>query len=166
MHVFADALGRRWQIAINVFAVKKVRAVLAVDLNTLLDDKMQGLSSLIRDPAKLCDVLYVLCETQAKELKVSDEEFGRGLYGDVIGEATEAFVEELIDFFPDPKARESLRKIMATGRTMGRKLMEHGEKMIAQIDADVEAEKLMSSLIKRQESLESILTLEHSEKST
>lgn len=152
MHVFTDNLDRKWEVSINIFAVKKVRALLEVDLYQLLDDKLDKLNALLQDPCKLVDVIYVLCESQAKQERVSDEDFGRGLAGDAIGAATDAFIQELIDFFPDPKARESLRKLMAAGKKVSVKLLEHGERLIEELDPNKEAEKLIASLTRQRAS--------------
>jgi uncharacterized protein (DUF4213/DUF364 family) len=54
-------------------------------------------------------VLYAICKNDADKLNVSDVEFGESMSGDAISEATEAFLGELIDFFPEAKAK-SFRK--------------------------------------------------------
>ena len=51
------------------------------------------------DPILLCDILWVLCEQQAKADGVTDEDFGSSLAGDSIETATRAFLDELVDFF-------------------------------------------------------------------
>ena len=61
------------------------------------------------DPVLLVDLLYCICKVQADAAGVTDEEFGAGLAGDSIQAATDAFLDELIDFFPLGK-RQILRR--------------------------------------------------------
>lgn len=118
MHSFVDSLGRVWPVQINVAAVKRVQGLLGVNLYGVADEGMRGLAGLLDDPVKLVDVLYVLCRDQADAAKVSDEDFGRGLGGDSYRLAAEAFVEELADFFPDPRRRQVLRAVIAKTRQL------------------------------------------------
>ena len=112
MRVFTDSLGRSWALTIHVAAVKRVRAYCEVDLNTLLEDGLEAYSELVGDPIKFVDVLYVLCQQEAEEKKITDEDFGRGLFGEGIDRAKAAFDQELADFFPDQRRREAARRIM------------------------------------------------------
>lgn len=145
MHSFKDHAGRLWVVAINVAQVKKVRGLLAVDLYRLLDDQLKPLSMLLMDPCKLVDVLYVLCMDQAGQLKVSDEDFGRAMFGDVIEAAAEAFVEELLDFFPDQRARLTLRKARAKSREVAGLMMQEAGRRIDDLDPADQARRLMAS---------------------
>jgi hypothetical protein len=156
MHSFKDNADRTWTIAINVTAMKRVRGLVGVDLYKLVDNGFKALGELFGDPVKLVDVIYCLCKDEADAKSISDEDFGRAMAGDAITLATDAFVEELIDFFPDPKARNSLRKIMSESRKVRDKLLANAEAMAQKIDAEREANKLMRSFGIVPESSESI----------
>jgi hypothetical protein len=145
MHSFVDNAGRTWVIAINVAAVKRVRGLVGIDLYSLIDDGFKPLSELVADPVRLADVLYCLCKDEADARNISDEDFGRALYGDAITMAADAFVEELIDFFPDARTRTSLRKVVAAGRKVRGKLLDHAETVLDQLDPEAEAQKLIAS---------------------
>jgi hypothetical protein len=145
MHSFVDNAGRTWVIAINVTAVKRVRALVGVDIATLIDDGFKPLSQLVADPVKLADVLYCLCKDEADAKQITDEDFGRALAGDAIALATDAFLEEMIGFFQNARARESLRQVLAAGRKMKEKLLDHADAVIAGIDPEAEARKLIAS---------------------
>lgn len=110
MHKFKDCEGREWGIAVNVSSVKRVKDALQLDLLAVADGKL--LTELSDDPLLLCNVLYVLCEKQCEAIGVSDEQFGEGLAGDAIADATKALMEELVDFFP-PGRREILSRALA-----------------------------------------------------
>jgi hypothetical protein len=145
MHSFVDNSRRTWEVAINVAAVKRIRGLLGIDLYALVDDGFKSLSKLVSDPVTLADVLYCLCKEQADKQSISDEDFGRALAGDAITHAADAFVEELIDFFPDARARASLRKAIEAGKTVRDKVLSHAEKILDSIDPETEAKKWISS---------------------
>ena len=113
MRTFTDAMGTAWGITVNVLAVKRVRTLLDVDLMEIATGSL--LDRLGRDPVLLCNVLFVICKDQADAEKVSDEDFGRRMGGDAIEAATNAFLEEVIDFFPGGR-REILRKALLRSR--------------------------------------------------
>jgi len=116
MRSFKDNADRTWTITLNVYAVKKVRDLLNVDLLDLGGDQAETgnglLYRLIADPVLLVDVLYVICKDQADGASVTDEQFGRAMAGDVIDAATRAFLEELADFTPSPRDRARARKVI------------------------------------------------------
>jgi len=145
MHSFVDNSQRTWEVAINVAAVKRIRGLLGIDLYSLVDDGFKYLSKLVSDPVTLADVLYCLCKDQADKQSITDEDFGRALAGDAITLAADAFVEELIDFFPDARARTSLRKAIEAGKTVRDKVLSHAEKILDSIDPETEAKKWINS---------------------
>jgi hypothetical protein len=145
MRVFSDYQNRTWSVAINVAAVKRVRGLVGVDLLALVNEGMEPLSRLLADPVRLADVLYCLCKDEADARQVSDEDFGRALYGDAIGWAAEAFVEELFDFFPDARARVGMRKVLEMSHRLKAKMMDQAEQALDQLDLDSLAQQLMST---------------------
>ena len=88
-------------------------------------DLLQRISE---DVVLLCDILYVINRSQAKEYGIDDVQFGRNLYGDALEDATHAFMEELINFFPNPRTRTLLSKAM----TMGQERMDRALDMAEQ----------------------------------
>jgi len=115
MKTFTDNTGRAWSLAINVDAVKRVKALVNIDLLQAVEGKL--IEQLVSDPILLCDVVYVLCKPQADQLGVSDEDFGRAMAGDAIEQATSAMLEELVDFFPS-RRRALLTKAVGKFRTL------------------------------------------------
>jgi hypothetical protein len=145
MKSFTDTAGRKWLIEIHVAAVKKVRALVDVDLFGLASDGFKPLAELLQDPVKLVDVLYVLCMKHANEQNISDEDFGSSLGGDTLQGASEAFVDELIDFFPDPRIRTGIRKVVELGRNIREEALREMEVRTKEIDLDSEVRKLTGS---------------------
>ena len=103
MKTFLDNAARTWTIAIHVDAIKRVQALVGVNLLEAIEGKL--LERLSSDPILLCDVVFALIKPEADARQVSDEEFGRAMAGDAIDQATTALLEELVDFFPAGKRR-------------------------------------------------------------
>jgi hypothetical protein len=162
---FIDNAGRSWTFQINVSAVKRVRGLVGIDLYKLIDDGLEPLAKLVSDPVDLADVLYCLVRDEADAKQISDEEFGRALAGDAITAAADAFVEELIDFFPEARARAALRKTVQAGKQVRNKVLDHLEHQIQSLDVDSAASRLISSFGSLQESSVSTQELSHSENS-
>lgn len=133
MHKFKDCEGREWGIAINVSAVKRVKDALQLDLLDVADGKL--LAELSDDPMLLCNVLFVLCEKQCEANGVSDEQFGEGLAGDSIADATKALMEELVDFFP-PGRREILSHALAKVQQAQTMALKRAEKCMSDARID------------------------------
>lgn len=110
MKTFHDNTGRGWAVNINVDCIKRVRALLDINLLDAVNGKL--LEQLVSDPILLCDCLYAVCKPEADEKQISDEDFGRAMAGDAIDNATTALLEELVDFFPKGK-REVLARALA-----------------------------------------------------
>ena len=110
MKEFQDSQNRRWEVRLNVAAVKRVRDLAGVDLLTAVDGKL--FEELAGDPVKLCDVLFAVVKPQADAAGVTDEQFAEGIAGDAIDAAVTAFLEELCGFFPRPR-RDLLTKALA-----------------------------------------------------
>jgi hypothetical protein len=132
MKSFTDNAGRVWTLAVNVAAIKRVRAICDVDLNSIVemdaDNKPSAklLERLSTDPVLLVDVLYAVCKPEADAKNIGDEDFGRAMAGDAIDHATAALLDEIIDFFPEAK-REAFKKILSATRrfeAIARKRME------------------------------------------
>jgi hypothetical protein len=108
MHRFKDNADREWDISLNGWQLKKLKETIDFDARD-----HESILKAANDPLLLCNVLFVLCEKQAKERGVSDEQFGEALGGDAIDAATEAYIQESVDFFPRSQ-RPALNKVLAT----------------------------------------------------
>lgn len=107
MRKFKDSEGREWSIAVNIGAAKRLKDQTQIDL--LDPASLQRLSD---SPYDVANAIYVLCEAQAKATAISEEQFGAGLSGDAIEEATDALMLEIVDFFPK-RQREALNTLLA-----------------------------------------------------
>jgi hypothetical protein len=137
--IFGDNSGRKWTVEINVGAIKRVRTLCGVDLLEMVSggDLAQKMST---DPVLLCDVLFALVKTAADAAAVTDEDFGRAMAGDAIADATQAFLDELVDFFPRSrrgllrKAIDGMRDVEEKGLVLADKKL---DLLLAQASADL-----------------------------
>ena len=113
MRTFRDNAGREWTLSLNVASVKRIRDLANVDVFS--GGLQKFLEDMTGNPVMLVDALYALVLPQTEMRGVSGESFAESIAGDVIEEASSAFLEELVDFFP--KARRGiLKRILETSR--------------------------------------------------
>ena len=151
MKAFTDAKGRSWEIELNIRQMKRVRDILGVDLVNVIQTNKDGsvatdtIDRVANDPILLCDILWVLCEQQAKLAGVTDEDFGSSLAGDSIETATRAFLDELVDFFPG--ARRLILKKAVGLASLARKYEMESAAAVAEALESPEFEERMKTLL-------------------
>lgn len=156
MQSFVDNAGRTWEIAINVATVRKLRgSPLKLDLMQVVANGADGLGKLLGDPVTFVDMLYVICQEQADKHGISDEDFGRAMAGDAIQQAAEMWLEELISFFPEKKARENLRLLIEKSKTVGSLMLDQMASQVESLNPETIATALTKSLTSVPVSVES-----------
>ena len=149
MKTFSDNKDRVWEVELNIRQMKRVRDILGIDLVNVISANKDGsvstdtLERVANDPILLVDILWVLCEGQAKPAGVTDDDFGSSLAGDSIEEATRAFLDELVDFFPGAR-RLFLKKAVDLARKYETENLEVLKKALASPEFE---ERLKTSLI-------------------
>jgi len=112
MKMFKDRLGREWTVELTVASMRRVKDLAQVDLLKIGSGKVDSLTN---DPYKIVEVIGVLVNPQIKERGLSMDVFLEGLSGESLDAASQALLDEVIDFFPSRRG-VILRKIMATAR--------------------------------------------------
>ena len=103
MKTFVDNMGKTWTVTVNVGTIKRVKDLLGINLvQAITGDLIEKVEN---DICLFVDILYVVCKQQAQANNISDEKFGELLGGDSLEKATEAFLDQLIDFFPEAKRK-------------------------------------------------------------
>jgi len=136
MHTFKDKNGTEWNVAVNVTTVKRVRESLSIDLL----DREAVWKDIARDPVALVNTLFVLCETEAKSRGITDEDFGAAMGGDAIENATDALLEEIVDFSPSrerARGKKALAKIRDWDNRMQTKMdeLQEGPEVAAKLES-------------------------------
>jgi hypothetical protein len=125
MKIWKDAKEHEYHTQITVAEVRALKSELGINLMEIATgDLLQKISE---DVCLLCDILYVIHRDEAQKYGISDEDFGRNLYGDALEDATKAFVEETVNFFPNAKTRALLNKAMTKGQERMDKTLEKAE---------------------------------------
>lgn len=129
MPSFKDRAGRSWLVELDVSTVRRVRQKTedGIDLLAVFDNDGELLNRLYSDPILLAEVLWAICQPQIDDKQITDEEFGRGLAGEAIADATTALLEALADFFPGPKRTALLKAKVKIGEL--EKLADHRVQM-------------------------------------
>jgi len=141
MRSFTDNAGRTWTLALNLGAVKRLKALLKVDLLALAEGDPPLLTRLGTDVILLCDVIFGLVKPQADQAGVSDEDFASGLSGDAILAAQKAFYEELAGFFQS-LGRPDLSRAVTTQQALIGAAVEATRKRLETIDPEAEVQAI------------------------
>lgn len=117
MAKFTDAYKWEWPVSITVGDQLEIQRQTGVNVGAAFKS-VDALSEMIfSDPAKLVQVLWVLCEPLAKQRDIEPEQFGYGFDGATIEGATEALLEAIADFTPrsaiGQAIRRNLKKVLA-----------------------------------------------------
>jgi hypothetical protein len=144
MKTFKDNAGRNWAVSVNIATVKRVKSLLEVDLLEAVEGKL--VDRLIIDPILLCDIVYVICKSEADSQNISDEQFGQAMAGDAIEQATEALLQELVEFFPESK-RPALRKALGKFQQLQAKAMEFTLRYLDNPEIDRKMEQDLEKII-------------------
>jgi len=147
MKSFKDANDRQWEISITFDALKRVKAFLGVELDKPSLGDPPLLASLTTDVILLCDVIYCICAPQAKAENVSDEDFGRGLDGNAIFGAMNAFMEEWVDFF-QKRRRPDEAKAVNKQMMVLTKAIEAAEKYVDSPELDKKIDAELAKIVK------------------
>lgn len=112
---FRDSQNRQWVLALDAPTIRKIKEILGINLADIKSDPIAALES---DPVTLVDVLWLAVEDKAAAIGVTDIAFGKSLSdgdGAIIGAATEALAEAILNFFP-PGKRSHLRSLFEKNR--------------------------------------------------
>ncbi len=137
---FTDAKGKDWVISITVNTIRKVKAKTGEDLSRAVEGDF--LKRIGGDACLLGSILWALVEDKAEGL--TEDEFYDALAGDALEAAASAFVEALIDFFPQPR-RSLLLKAHTAGKKAQEKAMEIATQQMDEVLADLSGKSSTNS---------------------
>lgn len=112
MAKFTDHTGAEWGLRLTVGSVADVKRETGVNL-ALVSKDTSWVDAIFGDPAKLVEILYVLCGDQCKAAGVSPEEFGHRFDGPTLEAAGDSLAQAIADFFP----RSAVARAVGAGLT-------------------------------------------------
>lgn len=137
MVTWKDKNGAEWVCEITVKTLKDIKKRLDIDLMQV--DKT--IERVITDVCLLCDVLFVIHSSECEKRGISDEDFGTLLAGDAIADATQAFIDAMINFFPSQQ-RDLLAKISKKRQEVMARILEKTDKEIDNLDVEELVKKM------------------------
>lgn len=136
---FTDTQGRVWDLAGSLGAFERVKTQCGVDLLDITSTQ-ESLRQL-QDVFTLGRVLYQMCSAQCQQRGISPEQFAEGFNADILNEASNALMDEVI-FFCRKETRPMLQMAMQKAREADRRMMERvaarTEELAAQMDRAME----------------------------
>lgn len=131
--IFTDQQGRDWQIKLNVGMATRLRDEAACDVvNTANGSVFQALAT---DWLKLGMALWIVCEEQADDRQVTEEEFAKLLEEKTLASAVTAMENAIVNFSPTHR-RPAMRAIIDRLHDSMTKTSEQEVKMITGKEAD------------------------------
>lgn len=159
MHKFSDTKGREWGVELNGYTIQKVHRdcdVWLTDLPNVQGGEQSLLSRLLSPPyVLLVQVLWSLCEEQAKSAQVSEQDFATGLGGDTLENASEALSATVADFFTSPGQRSALKTLLEKTKLTATLLETHAQQAIENLNVELLAKSITEFSSKPAESAES-----------
>ena len=148
MTSFTDTKGEVWDLELNLAAVKVLKSRLKIDLDNLVSSDPGGnsmLEQLASDSILLFNAIYCLCEKQVLERNLTEEDFAARFSGDTIEAATEALLDEIVNF-----SRPAKRKILIQLRRISKEIAEKAGRELDQIMADPNFSATVEAEIEKQ----------------
>lgn len=135
MQKFSDSTGDEWTISLNIFSVKKIKTEVDVDLLDLESGDTPTLGVLLTDEMKLAEVIFTLLDSQMTKKGIAIEELQERFDGKTLAASTQAFFDELQDFF-SARGRKDRVKAVDKAITMMESLIAQAEAEVDKIDID------------------------------
>lgn len=144
MKTFKDNKGQEWDVAVTVASAETLRDTLNIDILTFGKEEDPAsarcmpmvVHRLEQDVSLLVDVLFVICQRQARERGVSDEAFGHLLGGESLDQAATALQDEILAFTRDPNARKTLVRVIQRFRKRRDQVMKELDESLSETELD------------------------------
>jgi len=126
--------GKTWVIEVTYLTVKRVRDLCGVNVLDICNLDKESLSGWVADDLKVLEVICAVVRPQLAAIDMSDDDFFAVCDGAVLREAVERLVDQVSDFFQEPrrglvkrviaKLRETETKMEQAARTAVEKALE------------------------------------------
>lgn len=99
MQFVKDKNGQDWPVEITVGSIARIRAVSDGRFDLYRPEKDNLASTLADDLVTFWELLWFICEVEAKTRNVTAEQFGQGMADELLIDAQTKFLREWSDFF-------------------------------------------------------------------
>ena len=141
MASFKDTKGDIWEVSFSVQEALDLEDKLGLTIENIhtLGGEPSGKINprvVVRNMAKLVNVLFVVCGDQAKERGLTDREFGRRFNMHVFSNAAEAFFRAFLNFTLSPEAMAQAAGVMDRKSSLiARKIANAEEGLLAKLES-------------------------------
>jgi hypothetical protein len=129
MATFKTLDGKQWLVEVNYLTVKRVRDLCGVNVLDICNLDKESLSGWVADDLKVLEVICAVVRPQLAALDMADEEFFAACDGGVLREAVERLVDQVSDFFQEPR-KGLVKKVIARLRETEKKMEKAAEQAI------------------------------------
>jgi len=129
MAKFKTLDGKEWVIHVTYLTVKRVRDLCGVNVLDICNLDKESLSGWVADDLKVLEVVCAVVRPQLSAVDMADDEFFAACDGQVLKDAVERLVDEVSDFFQEPR-KGLVKKIIKKLRETERKMEAQAEKAI------------------------------------
>lgn len=138
MKSFTDKTGESWDLDLNIGAAMRLKSRLDIDIeNAVTFDKSNNpedvslLERIAEDSILLFNIIFILCEKQVQDRKLTQEQFAERFTGDTIEQATDALLDEIVNF-----SRPAKRKVLQRLRQISKEYAKRANMQLDQVLAD------------------------------
>lgn len=107
----------KWTVELNVGLIEDLKDKLNVDLDMLLEKPKEMAAHLFEHPKTLVGIMYMVCEDQITERKLTPRQFAKLFNRPTMDLAVNAFIEAIMTFYPRSSVggvvREKLPTVLA-----------------------------------------------------
>jgi len=121
MAKFKTLDGKEWVVEVTYLTVKRVRDLCGVNVLDICNLDKESLSGWVADDLKVLEVICAVVRPQLAAIDMSDEDFFASCDGGVLKEAVERLVDQVSDFFQEPR-RGLVKKVIAKLRETEKKM--------------------------------------------
>lgn len=147
MKTFKTTDGTEWKVTVNVGTIKRVQDDTGLRLTDLFATS-EKIGEFFSDDVRFCEVLFSVVKPQADALGKTLDDFLSAIDGTVIEGAVQALLEEVADFFHEPR-KGLIKKTLAKYREAHDHLMTEGvlaaEQKINQTDFETLLRQTLTS---------------------
>lgn len=129
MKILKDELGREWSVSLNFASLRRIRDI--AGLNLL--DTRNGAFSWMENPETIGLLIYAMAKPECEKLGIGEEDFARGMVGDALDRATEAVLDELVNFTPNPEGRRMMRDLVGKMKQLKSEAIARADKSILEL---------------------------------
>lgn len=147
MRSFTDKNGKSWDLELNIGAAIRLKSRLDFDLENIITldakenpDNISLLERISSDAIFLFNIIYVICEKQCQEAGISEETFAESFTADTIEAATEALLDEIVNF-----SRPAKRKVLMQLRRISQEFSEKAGKKLDELLTNPEFQKILET---------------------